>query len=128
MVLRKYSKNIYLVSFFIKNNKQNYFQGFVWQLAEKMRALVVFIEHRYYGTSLPYGNNSFDIPNIDYLTSEQALADYATFITDLKSDQVYSSSPVIAFGGSYGGMLSAWIRQKYPNLGNRFICYLVLLF
>ena len=82
--------------------------GFVWEIAEKFQALVVFAEHRYYGVSLPFGNKSFDIPNIDYLTSEQALADFAYLITELKANKLYNTSPVIAFGGSYGGMLSAW--------------------
>jgi len=79
--------------------------------------LVIFAEHRYYGESLPYGNQSFADPHhLGYLTSQQALADYVVLIRHLKSQPKYKRSPVIAFGGSYGGMLSAWIRMKYPEV------------
>ena len=50
-----------------------------------------------------------------YLTIEQALADYATLISHIKAEYEGEGSPVIAFGGSYGGMLAAWLRAKYPN-------------
>jgi lysosomal Pro-X carboxypeptidase len=77
----------------------------------------LFAEHRYYGESLPFGNNSFVNPNISYLTSEQALGDYAYLIRYIKSSiKDANDSAVIAFGGSYGGMLSAWFRMKYPNI------------
>ncbi|RNA14652.1 lysosomal Pro-X carboxypeptidase [Brachionus plicatilis] len=93
--------------------------GFIWEIAPKFDAVVVFAEHRYYGSSLPFGNESFVAPNIDFLTSEQALADYAYLVKHLKStDQRLKNSPVVAFGGSYGGMLAAWFRMKYPNLIN----------
>lgn len=79
--------------------------------------MVIFAEHRYYGESMPYGNKSMERDYIKYLTSEQALADYAYMINTFK-EQIPGSknSPVIVFGGSYGGMLSAWFRMKYPNL------------
>lgn len=74
----------------------------------------VFAEHRYYGKSLPFGNKSFDAPEYSgYLSSEQALADYAELLTTKINTK---KRPVIAFGGSYGGMLAAWFRIKYPHV------------
>lgn len=47
---------------------------------------------------------------------EQALADYAELIYSFKSNNSAFDSPVIGFGGSYGGMLTSWMREKYPNV------------
>ena len=92
--------------------------GFMWEIAPEFGAMVVFAEHRYYGNTLPYGNQSYSNPsNRGKLSSEQALADYAVFLTHLKATTPgAASSPVIAFGGSYGGMLAAWLRVKYPHV------------
>ncbi len=73
---------------------------------------------RYYGKTLPFGEDSFKLENIGYLSVEQALADYAVFLAHIRESYSLSSSrnPIIAFGGSYGGMLAAYMRYKYPNL------------
>ncbi len=55
--------------------------------------------------------------NIKYLSSEQALADLATFRTFIHTSMGLSDlSRWISFGGSYPGSLSAWFRLKYPHL------------
>lgn len=88
--------------------------GFMWEIANEFRATLVFAEHRYYGQSLPFGNKSFTSPEFSgYLTSEQALADYAQLLVERVNPH---QRPVIVFGGSYGGMLAAWFRMKYPHL------------
>lgn len=88
-------------------------------MAPKLNALIVFAEHRYYGKSLPFGNESFNGPeHLGYLSSQQALADYAALLEHLnpRPDQwPQRRRPVIAVGGSYGGMLAAWFRMKYPH-------------
>ncbi|XP_066591326.1 lysosomal Pro-X carboxypeptidase-like [Prorops nasuta] len=91
--------------------------GFMWEIAIDFNALLVFAEHRYYGESLPFGNDSHSSPkHIGYLTTQQAIADYVDLIEYFRSQQQYGRSPVIVFGGSYGGMLSAWMRMKYPHI------------
>ncbi|XP_059079280.1 lysosomal Pro-X carboxypeptidase-like [Tigriopus californicus] len=93
--------------------------GFMWDIAPQFRALLIFAEHRYYGESLPFGKDSTkpDPSKNGYLTSEQALADFAYLIQSLKKENPsYAKSAVIAFGGSYGGMLAAWFRIKFPHI------------
>ncbi|PKU64396.1 lysosomal Pro-X carboxypeptidase [Dendrobium catenatum] len=91
--------------------------GFMMDIAPKFRALLVFIEHRYYGTSKPFGEKSYESADkLGYLNSAQALADYAVLIRSLKHNMSAESSPVVVFGGSYGGMLAAWFRLKYPQI------------
>ena len=56
-----------------------------------------------------------DKAHLGYLSSEQALADFASALTRLRETRT-NMGPIIAFGGSYGGMLAAWMRMKYPNI------------
>lgn len=92
--------------------------GFMWELAPKLKASLVFAEHRFYGKTLPFGNTSYDSPqHLGYLSSEQALADFAFLLAEINPmNRTTRGRPVIAFGGSYGGMLAAWFRMKYPHL------------
>lgn len=87
--------------------------GFMWSLAERYGALVVFAEHRYFGESVP---EIYGLPScMSYLSSQEALADYIAVINYLRRERGAASSPVVAFGGSYGGMLASWMRILYPS-------------
>ena len=96
----------------------------MFDIAPQYGALLIFVEHRYYGSSFPFGSAEAAYGNstsLQYLTSEQAIADYVQFLDWFKSDpatlcqgQCGADLPVIGFGGSYGAMLAAWQRIKYP--------------
>ncbi|CAF1400477.1 unnamed protein product [Rotaria sordida] len=83
--------------------------------AQTHGAICVMLEHRFYGKSHP--TEDLSIENLRYLTSEQALADLATFREYFNSEyKISDQTKWISFGGSYPGSLSAWFRLKYPHL------------
>eukprot|EP00927_Polykrikos_kofoidii_P073438 TRINITY_DN69480_c0_g1_i1.p1 TRINITY_DN69480_c0_g1~~TRINITY_DN69480_c0_g1_i1.p1 ORF type:complete len:543 (+),score=80.74 TRINITY_DN69480_c0_g1_i1:48-1631(+) len=92
--------------------------GAIFEHSEALGARVVFVEHRYYGKSHPYGDSPLGRQEMGGLTIEQAMADYAWFVKDLRRQLACRDSecPIVTFGGSYGGMLVVWFRQKYPQL------------
>jgi lysosomal Pro-X carboxypeptidase len=59
----------------------------MWDIAPEFSAAVVFAEHRFYGKTQPFGNNSYaKVSNLGYLSSEQALADFVELINYLKNE------------------------------------------
>jgi lysosomal Pro-X carboxypeptidase len=72
--------------------------GLMWELAPRYSAMLVFAEHRYYGQSKPFPPKELRA-NMAWLTSEQAMADYATLLWDLKKEIGDQDVPVIGFGG-----------------------------
>ncbi|MEE6523069.1 hypothetical protein FKM82_021797, partial [Ascaphus truei] len=84
-------------------------------LAQTHNALLVSLEHRYYGASI--NPDGLTLEAIRFLSSQQALADLASF--HLFISQKYNltrQNTWICFGGSYPGSLSAWFRLKFPHL------------
>lgn len=84
------------------------------EYAKKHKAICFQLEHRFYGESHP--TEDMSVKNLAYLTSTQALADLANFITKMNSAHNLMDAKWISFGGSYPGSLSAWLRLKYPHL------------
>lgn len=101
---------------------------FMATLAQKMGALMIAVEHRFYGESRPTADMS--VASLRFLSSEQALADLARFVAyvsayapaagdaasspPLRLPASPSASKWVTFGGSYPGALSAWFKLKYP--------------
>lgn len=90
-------------------------------LAAEFSALVVQPEHRFYGTSLPFGDSSFTNGHLNLMTAEQALADTAHFALATQRKHNCSATrgtpgycPIVTVGGSYPGWLSAMMRLRYP--------------
>ncbi|CAN7121845.1 unnamed protein product [Brassica rapa subsp. narinosa] len=74
----------------------------------RLKALLVYIEHRYYGKSVPFGSAEEALKNastLGYLNGAQALA-----------MPRFSCTSIIVVGGSYMVEVTAWFRLKYPHI------------
>ena len=80
--------------------------------AKQYGAIMVFVEHRFYGQSVPEGGLSD--ANLPFLTVEQNLADTKMAVETVRATIL--GAKVIAFGGSYSGATCAWFRLAYPDL------------
>eukprot|EP01013_Petalomonas_cantuscygni_P007921 TRINITY_DN20629_c0_g1_i1.p1 TRINITY_DN20629_c0_g1~~TRINITY_DN20629_c0_g1_i1.p1 ORF type:complete len:492 (+),score=89.33 TRINITY_DN20629_c0_g1_i1:41-1516(+) len=90
--------------------------GIIADLAAQHGALILALEHRFYGVSVPNGNlRALNL--LGRLTVENALADLAAFIKSYRANHTETASaPWIIVGGSYPGALSGWFKETYPDL------------
>ncbi|KAE8395814.1 serine carboxypeptidase S28-domain-containing protein [Aspergillus alliaceus] len=95
-------------------------QGIVTELAATYHGIGVILEHRYYGESYPVDNLTTE--SIRFLSTDQALADYAYFASNVvfpgleDEDLTAQKTPWIAYGGSYAGAFVAFLRKLYPDV------------
>eukprot|EP00164_Ancoracysta_twista_P009451 GFYU01013989.1.p1 GENE.GFYU01013989.1~~GFYU01013989.1.p1 ORF type:complete len:536 (+),score=183.51 GFYU01013989.1:53-1660(+) len=90
--------------------------GYFFEQAKKEKALMVGLEHRFYGGSIPV--TELNVDNLRKLNSRLALTDIAYFVqqmsTQFKAKNI--TGQWHTFGETYGGTLAAWSRLKYPHL------------
>ncbi|XP_046555481.1 putative serine protease F56F10.1 [Haliotis rubra] len=84
------------------------------EYAKTFHAIGFAVEHRFYGKSHPTPDLS--VKSLQYLTIEQAMEDFATFIVATNKERNFTNPKWIAFGGSYSAMMSTWFRSKFPHL------------
>eukprot|EP00613_Pedinella_sp_CCMP2098_P034599 CAMPEP_0171724882 /NCGR_PEP_ID=MMETSP0991-20121206/24643_1 /TAXON_ID=483369 /ORGANISM="non described non described, Strain CCMP2098" /LENGTH=504 /DNA_ID=CAMNT_0012317875 /DNA_START=26 /DNA_END=1540 /DNA_ORIENTATION=+ len=86
------------------------------ELAPKVGALMLAVEHRYYGESMPTGRE-LTTQKLRWLSSQQALGDLAGFHSQVVANySLTETNKWVAFGGSYPGMMAGFFRLKFPHL------------
>jgi len=87
------------------------------ELAAVHGALIISLEHRFYGASQP--SRDWTPASLARLSSHQAVGDVARFLrahVGPTYNVTFPATKVVTFGGSYPGALSAWVRLRLPHL------------
>lgn len=73
----------------------------MYHFAEQLGGIAATIEHRYFGLSVPFGNDSYTHENIVYLTLENVIADAVNFVEGIRANVTGAeNSPVIIASGA----------------------------
>jgi lysosomal Pro-X carboxypeptidase len=92
----------------------NIVQPIVFENIRRMNALLIEVEHRYYGKSFPFTN--LTTSNYQYLTMEQVMADTKSIVEAVRANySVPQGVPAVVLGGSYGGQLAIYHRITYSK-------------
>ena len=75
---------------------------------------------------MPFGDQSFKGDNIGFLTTEQALADFAYLVKQVKKDYSAQNNTVFAFGGRYNYF--RFLLNSGFDLDSAFnlVCFIIL--
>ncbi|KAL0237480.1 hypothetical protein PCE1_000877 [Barthelona sp. PCE] len=97
--------------------------GFVVEIAEELKGLVIALEHRFYGESQPFRHMTTE--NLKFLNSKQGLTDLAQFVSHIKKQIAINgyTPKVMVVGGSYPGAMASWFCSWYESSGLVDFCY-----
>ena len=91
--------------------------GHMHDMARDLNGTMFYTEHRFYGKSKP--TPDVTVANLRFLGMDQALADLANFIVQMKATiPEIRNSGVILVGGSYSATMVTFFMQKYPHLAS----------
>lgn len=87
--------------------------------AKERKGISLAIEMRYFGESRPFGDDSYSLEGLKYLSMEQMVEDIAYAIQRIVDNRFFGiteRNQWIISGANEAGTLAAWVRAKYPSL------------
>ena len=95
-------------------------QPIIFENIGRLFGLLIEIEHRYYGDSMPFtpdpSTKMLTTEQYQWLTMENAMEDTKSILESVRKEfNVSIKVPTLVIGGGYGGQLAAYIRVSYPD-------------
>lgn len=89
-------------------------QKFAQAIAQQINASLYFVEHRFFGDSLPPNfGNAFTYDKIKDIGHENALDDFKKVLADIR--QTDNNLKIIVSGSEYAGELAMLLRKDTTN-------------